>query len=487
MKHLLIIASLIIATFVSLFLFEVNRSVAPRLVLLYATCSVNKNLLGPYNQSVHYTPNLNLFAKQSVVFARHETESPFSGAAYAALFSGTSIYRHGIYYHPARLRDESYLIAEAFRDNGYETFFWNGHDLASDKWNYAQGVSSKNIFHGHPSDGRTLTFDDDNFKSLLIHLSTDANYKAFVQVNFFMTHAPYSNYSNIDTTEFFCQDFPVDCDGITKSDLIRYTSIYSANHVNLSWRFDETIKSLKLNPAQVEMLAKIVEVTYKSDLHLLDRSFGKTLDAINEFGLSDNSLIVFTADHGEILYRKDSPLKWFHSCLEPEVLGIPLIIRLQSGKPQVFPKITRSIDVFPTIATLCKVKIRSKNSLEGIDLSDAILGRAKIPDLTSYSCSELTHPAMVKSDPHSMVVQARAEDTVFRLPSDSEQLHIFDVSGGFPREIVVFDRKSQKYSEMKNLLINYRRRLIQNFSPPTNESGWEELRERMRSLGYIRN
>src|SRR5262245_40818117 len=46
----------------------------PRLVLLYAPCTVNKNFLSPYNPAVHYTPSLQEFSRDAVVFTRAQTE-----------------------------------------------------------------------------------------------------------------------------------------------------------------------------------------------------------------------------------------------------------------------------------------------------------------------------------------------------------------------------------------------------------------------------
>ena len=60
----------------------------PRLVLLFAPCTVSTAFLSPYNEEVDFTPNLQAFAERSVVFQRHQTEAGQSGPAYAAIFSG---------------------------------------------------------------------------------------------------------------------------------------------------------------------------------------------------------------------------------------------------------------------------------------------------------------------------------------------------------------------------------------------------------------
>ncbi len=57
---------------------QTDGAPVPRLVLLYATCTVNKNYLQPYNEA-RSTPSLAAFAKKSAVFTNHQTESGVLG------------------------------------------------------------------------------------------------------------------------------------------------------------------------------------------------------------------------------------------------------------------------------------------------------------------------------------------------------------------------------------------------------------------------
>ena len=155
----------------------------PRLVLLYAPCTVNKHYLSPYAPSVGYTPHLQAFAEESTVFRRHQTEAGQSGIAYASIFSGAGATRHGAFRHPVTLSDDLYLVSEAFADQGYETFFWNGHLLGGP--NYGQGVPAGNLWP------RGLVADDARFQAILERLRSDESYRAFVMTNFTVTHGPY--------------------------------------------------------------------------------------------------------------------------------------------------------------------------------------------------------------------------------------------------------------------------------------------------------
>ncbi len=459
----------------------------PRLVLLYVPCTLNKTFLPPDNQA-RYTPNLKAFANQSIVFTNHQTEAPFSGAAYASLFTGTRTYRHGIYYHPAPLSDENYLIAEAFRDNGYETFFWNAHDLASEELNFAQGIKHQNVANKQPGDGRVLTENDNKFMTILRRLQWNPGYKAYIQVGFSITHAPYTKNSDMETTALFCKQFPEECPGVTRQDLVEYSELYKSNHIALTYHFDQAAESLGLQPEQVTKLVKVLKITYKSSVHNLDHAFGQTLDAIRRAGLMDQSLLVFTSDHGEVLFRKKTPIKWGHGMLEPEVLNIPLIIHFPGQQRSTFyHELSRSIDIFPTLVSICSLKIPGSTYRDGVDLSKAALGKAVHPNLVAFSCSEMSHPAVGYNDPKMLRVQATTIDTEYKLSSIQEgsRLSVFRSGENPDSRKDLFNPADPTHLEMKKKLTSYRDLLIKSYRTSKDEENWDEVREKLRSLGYI--
>jgi hypothetical protein len=47
----------------------------PRLIVLYAKCTVNKDLLAPYADGIDFTPNFARFGHEAAVFTSHQTEA----------------------------------------------------------------------------------------------------------------------------------------------------------------------------------------------------------------------------------------------------------------------------------------------------------------------------------------------------------------------------------------------------------------------------
>lgn len=476
------------------------ESSGPRLVILYSTCTVNKDYLSPYNQKITFTPHLKRFAQESMVFTRHQTEAGQSGPAFASIYTGTQVYRHGVYRHPTTLKDEAYLISEAFADNGYETFFWNGHGMASVRLNYGQGVREENTL------GYRLSADDPRFLEILERVRSDKDYKAFVLTNFTTTHSPYA----LGNLNSFRELYPAETQEPDSEDISKYRALYYENRHQLQWNFPETIARLRLSQEEVLRLVQVIDLLYQSRIHHLDVLFGKLLGQLSWYGVLDDSLVVFTADHGETLYREDRPFKWTHGlALMPEVLSVPWMIRSSDPdlKPGTYAKVTRSIDVFPTIAGLSGLTLPPELELEGVDLSPAIRGRQPPPDLSAQSyvpfaiiptkereMYTLHLKYFPDEGPEQMWVAIREKDAFYRwrrLDDMSWGPEAFDLANDPAATRNVFTPEDPKHREMAKRLRAYKAILVERcyeMYPDVVRRGPglpKQQLEALRELGYL--
>ncbi len=88
---------------------------------------------------------------------------------------------------------------------------------------------------------------------------------------------------------------------------------------------------------------------YVSDIEHLDTHLARLLDGLKQRGLYDNTLIVFTADHGEEFFDHNG---WWHGqTLYNEVVQVPLIVKLpgnaRAGESN--GDLARLIDLAPTM------------------------------------------------------------------------------------------------------------------------------------------
>lgn len=473
----------------------------PRLVLLYAPCTVSKTFLSPYDDSIAFTPRLTQFAEQAMTFERHYTEAGSSGVAYASLFSGFQADRHGVFQQPRDLPADIYLVTEAFADHGYETWVWNAHGMASPRLGYAQGVDESRAFHG------PLTASDPSFVALLEDLKANPAKHAFVVTNFSVTHGPYDR----ATVPAFLRDHPHEAVPVGTKVLGRLMRIYRENLLALAFNYPRTIERVAPLPKRRAQLIDTIELLYKANVWRLDAMFGKVVDAIDAAGLHDESLVVFTADHGEILFREEPVLKWTHSSSSaPEVLSIPLMIRAPGLPGGRYSAVTRSIDVYPTLLGLSDLGSTAA-ATDGRDLSRAIRGEISPPALSAFS-----HTAVI---PQSVYLQMQEPDgpatwgermktyprpdvalseTVlhrgqhaFKLVNEGDerwQVQAFDVVNDPLETVDRFDPSDSGHARASRELWRYKQTLLESSRALDDAIGLprEEEEAELRALGYIR-
>lgn len=459
---------------------------APRLVLLYAPCTVSTSTLGPYNPAVDYTPALSEFARDAVVFRRHQGESGRSAIDYAALFTGTQAMRHRVFSNMDRLPDDAYTIGEAFRDAGYDTFFWAAHPFASKDLNFAQGVDDAQVYDGnsgmanrHYSERPFLRADDPRFRAILDRLRRDPTYKAFVLTNFSVTHSPYPP----QYRTAFCTAFPQQCAGLSEEDFNRFGPYWRRYFGALS--LYPSPDTAQLSEAEFATMTRVVEILYQSNFLYLDSVFGAVVQAIRAAGLFDSSIIAFTADHGEVLYRPTARLAWSHGFqLAPEVLHVPLLISAPGLAPGSYEGVSRSIDVLPTLLGLAGIPLSTTDPPMGVDLLDA----DPPAPLLAFSHSALNHPVGDRRPKaEDMLVGVREFDAIYRHdPARDDELR-FAVADWSVDPTLLSPQAEQ--SPLFDELMAYKAALVRAYNGEDGEPlpratlGPADL-ERLRQLGY---
>ncbi|HPP09342.1 MAG TPA: sulfatase-like hydrolase/transferase, partial [bacterium] len=110
---------------------------------------------------------------------------------------------------------------------------------------------------------------------------------------------------------------------------------------------------------------------YFASISLIDDCIGRLIDLLKGTGQFDDTLIVFTSDHGEFLGNHTLLRK--PSIHFDEVLKVPLLMKLPGrfSKKKVFDGLMELVDVCPTI--LGFLQIPANPGLQGIDWSTSIL------------------------------------------------------------------------------------------------------------------
>jgi arylsulfatase A-like enzyme len=145
------------------------------------------------------------------------------------------------------------------------------------------------------------------------------------------------------------------------------------------------LQALRTDYASPELAhLKHKERVYAAMIKSMDRSVGMILDALEETGQKDNTLVIFTSDNGGPAYvgidDMNKPLRGWKATFFEGGFRVPLFMR--------WPKVFRSgieydglvshVDIFGTVAAAARVdtsSLRESKTIDGVDLVPYILNK----------------------------------------------------------------------------------------------------------------
>ena len=137
----------------------------------------------------------------------------------------------------------------------------------------------------------------------------------------------------------------------------------------LPYRMRRMQQFADVKDASPEMLRRIKALYYGS-ISLIDKGVGRILDTLDELGLAENTLVIFTADHGEFLgdyhcFQKATPYK--------ATANVPYLVRMpgtiEAGR--VSEEYVSLLDIMPTALDLAEIPYTGDTPM----LGDSLLGR----------------------------------------------------------------------------------------------------------------
>lgn len=142
---------------------------------------------------------------------------------------------------------------------------------------------------------------------------------------------------------------------------------------------NEPLRALRthFNGDQVdEETIRRFHVGYYSLIAEMDDNVGQILQTLDEQGLADDTLIVYTSDHGEQMGNHGL---WFKCCMFEESSRIPLIVKGPGVKAgQSCGSLVSLVDLYPTIAEA--LDLPAPERVRGRSLLDLTQGKEEEPD-----------------------------------------------------------------------------------------------------------
>jgi len=134
---------------------------------------------------------------------------------------------------------------------------------------------------------------------------------------------------------------------------------------------------------------------YYAQVTMIDAYIGRLLDALDETGLSENTLVIYLSDHGDMQGSHGGMLGKSLPAFYEEIVRVPMIMRLpgviEAGR--VVNAHVNSVDLLPTIMDYLQMPV--PESVQGRSLRPVIERRR--PDEVGYGFSERPGGRMVRS------------------------------------------------------------------------------------------
>ena len=127
----------------------------------------------------------------------------------------------------------------------------------------------------------------------------------------------------------------------------------------------------RLEPEQRAQLGEWMRVYYAMTVNL-DWNVGRLLRAVDDLGLRDDTIVVFTSDHGEMFGAQGRRAK---NIFYEEAVRVPFLLRWPGHVPpgSVSDACLNTPDILPTLLSLLGLPV--PEGVEGMDLGHCALGR----------------------------------------------------------------------------------------------------------------
>jgi len=338
-------------------------------VVFIVVDSLRADHLGCYGYGRDTTPVIDKLAREGTLFRQAFSHGGYTYLSVPTLLTSLYPEAHGVVM-PSREAESAYCdlkkgvitFPEIFLKNGYMTAAFGGPNF--EKMPYLKRCFQfVDIVSANDPD-RSLTHD------ALDWLKKNRGKPFFLYLHYYDLHFPYNLGSPF--LPGGKQDAKVEefIELLNKDDIFYLPMLVMIN----DW-FDA-------NQQQRDVFLSYLLSRYDGEIRYVDYSIGAFLEGLKRLGLSGNTLVILTSDHGEEFYEHGNFLHT--NKFYDELIHVPLILRMPNVIPggKVIADVVRHIDIMPTVCDILGVGL--KVPVEGVSLM-SFVRNGNGPALELYS------------------------------------------------------------------------------------------------------
>jgi arylsulfatase A-like enzyme len=421
-------------------------------VIVLSVDALSVDALRPYNDGAEALPHFDRFARGAIVFQQAFTSASWTLPAHASLFTGLYPDRHGVVRPGKRLGDDQATLASLLREEGLETVAFTGGNFLSASFGLSRGFDRY--------DGWTATRPWR--PQLRLHQGGSEDGELF------------------DRAIAYLRDV-----GREKRRFFLFLHTYFVHdYYEVDGNYELARCVLGQKPCGSDVWEEL-RARYRQRLVGFDERFGRLLEALEETGLRDSTLLIVLSDHGEGFDPEGGRIH-HGGRLHQDLIRIPLLIAGARLPPRVSGERVSIVDVAPTLGEL--LAPRSSGDYDGVSFASRLRGDAK--------SEELSHPRTLYAMEHAYrwVDGARVD---FRAPEDGPpsfaviHRNLYYIRRDDHEEIYDLRSDPEQRANLAGASFDptpFRRALDARASFKGGAEAMQmdqELEDRLRSLGYI--
>lgn len=367
-----------------------NPPTKPRNVL-FIVCDDLCCALGAYGDKTAHSPNIDALAKRGVVFDRAYCQFPLCNPSRASILTGrrpstTAVRDNDVHFR--KTDPETVTLPQAFRNAGWRVerigklfhysvpngigtdglddppswdavFNPKGRDVVDQtdvftlaRWQYGGTVSwlAADGTDAEQTDGIGAAHAIER----LAAFAREPNKPFFLAVGFYRPHTPY-----VAPKPWF-EKHPLDTVKLPEMPADHDKKIPAA-----------AIGSRKKEEERLQgKLGREALQAYRASVSFVDAQVGKVVDALDRLGLADDTVIVFTSDHG---YHLGEHGLWQKRSLFENSARVPLVIAVpESREKGMRSQTVELLDIAPTLCDLSGIPV--PKGFEGQSLAPLFFG-----------------------------------------------------------------------------------------------------------------
>ena len=391
----------------------------------------------PWGKNVVQTPNIDRLAKEGAICTRYYASSPVSTPSRASFQTGLYPVSTGCPINDMPMNPNLITYAEMLKRDGYQTSYVG-------KWHLG-GVPNIGRPYFEPGYNfgymdRTYMFNDGHWKyfesvkqpnKIRSYWSGPVK-PGFIHVTEYLTDRCLELLERDKNKPFYMMlsiPDPHSPDIASEEYLQKYINLdYEAPETMVTNDTDQRPRWVRGGQYNVnkDKFDKKALANYFAMVECVDDNVGRILDFLDKNNLTDNTIVVFTADHGDMLYehsRVNKGLPYESSARIPFVIRYPE--KIIPGK--IVNTVYTCVDFAPTILGLMGVK-QIPGLQEGINDAQAFTNKEKNvkQDRIVYTtASPFNDWTMATDGRYKLVLSCRETPWLFDLEVDPDEMKNF--------------------------------------------------------------